>query len=101
MSGGASFSDVSNSVGLDVSNATEIDVEKFPMLEALPCFEEGRVGTPKTVNLAPVRLLLGEAVPAFASNIHLIGEKLQPFMDFALGVDADVTDRFRFRDTSL
>ena len=88
-------------MGFDVSNATEIDVEKFPMLEALRCFEEGRVGTPKTVNLARVRLPLGEAVSAFASNIHVMGEKLQPFMDFALGAKANVTDRFRFRDTGL
>ena len=101
MSDGAPSSGVSNPVGLDVCNATEIDVGKFPILEALPCFKEGRVGTPKTVNLARVRLPSGEAVSAFASNIHLIGENLQPFMDFALGAGANVTDRFRFRDAGL
>ncbi|CAM9352687.1 unnamed protein product [Ascophyllum nodosum] len=42
MSGGASSSGVSNPVGLEISNATVIDVEKFPMLEALPCFLEER-----------------------------------------------------------
>ena len=61
MSGGASSSGVSNSVGLDVSNATEIDVDKFPTLEAIHCFEEGRVGTTRIVNLARVRLPSGEA----------------------------------------
>ena len=77
MSGGPSSSGVSNPVGLDVSNATG-DVDKFPMLEDLHCFEEGRVGAPRTVNLARVRLPSGEAVSSFASNIHLVGEKLQP-----------------------
>ena len=101
MSGGASSSGISNPVGLDVSNATEIDVEKFSLLEDPPCFKEGRVGTPKTVNLARVRLPSGEAVPVFASNIFLIGEKFPPFMDFELGADANVTDRFHFRDTGL
>ena len=71
------------------------------MLEALSCFEEERVGTPKTVNLARVRLPSGEAVSAFELNIHLMGEKLQPFMDFALGADANVTDMFHFQDTGL
>ena len=47
MSGGASFSGVSSSVGLDVSNAEEIDVEIFPMLYSLPYFEEVRGLTEK------------------------------------------------------
>ena len=64
-------------------------------------FVEGRVGTPQTVNLARVRLPSGEAVSAFTSNIHLMGAKLQPFMDFALGEGAEVSDRFRFRDIGV
>ena len=101
MSGGASSSKGSNPAWLDVSNATAIDFDKSPIFEALPCFVEGRVGTPQTVNLARVRLPSGEAVTAFTSNIHLMGEKLQPFMDFALGEGAAVSDRFRFRDIGV
>ena len=101
MSGGASSSGASNPVGLDVSNITEIDVDKFPVLEALPCIKKGRVGTPRRVNLARVRLPSGEAVLSCASNIHFMEEKLQPFVDFALGADASETDRFRFRDTGF
>ena len=87
-------------MGLDVSNAEEIDVETFPMLYTLlPCSEEVRGGSPRTVNLARVRLPSGEAVWVFASNIYLMENKLQLFLDFALGADANVTDRFRFRDT--
>ena len=101
MSGGASSSEGSNPAGLDVSNATAIDFDKSPIFEALPCFEEGRVGTPQIVNLARVRLPSGEAVTTFTSNIHLMGEKLQPFMDFALGEGAAVSDRFRFRNIDV
>ena len=103
MFGGASSRGGSNPVGVEVevSNATAIDLEKYPMLEVLPCFEEGRVGTTKIVDLARVRLSSREAVSALALNIHLYGETLQPFMDFALGEGATVTDRFRFRDTGL
>ena len=100
MSGGASSSEGSPA-WLDVSNAKAIDFENAPIFETLPCFVEGRVGTPQTVNLARVRLPSGEAVSAFTSNIHLMGEKLQPFMDFALGEGAEVSDRFRFRDIGV
>ena len=79
MSGGASSSGaISNPAGLEVFNATEVDVESFPMSEDIPSFEEERIGTPKTVNLVRVRLSSGEAVPAFASNIHLMGESCSP-----------------------
>ena len=101
MSGGASSSEGSNLAWLDVSNATAIDFDKSPIFKALPCFVEGRVDTPQTVNLARVMLPSGEAVTAFTSNIHLMGEKLQPFMDFALGEGAAVSDRFRFRDIGV
>ena len=100
MSGTASSSEGSPA-WLDVSNAKAIDFEQSPVFETLPCFEEGRVGTPQTVNLARVRLPSGEAVTAFTSNIHLMVEKLQPFMDFALGEGAEVSDRFRFRDIGV
>ena len=89
---------IADPVGLDVSNATEIDVDKFPVLQTLPCFEGGEVGTPKTVNLARIMLPSGEVISLFASNIHFMGEKLQPFMDFSLGADANVVERFHFRD---
>ena len=52
------------------------------------------------MNVARVRLPSGEAVIAFAS-IHLIEEKLQPFVDLALGEGAAVTDKFRFRDIGV
>ena len=96
-SGGASSSSSSNAVGLDVLNATNIDMNEFPVLET-PYFNEGRVGTPNIVNLNCILLPLGEALSSFASNLYFMRENLQPFMGFAVGVDAEVADRLRFRD---
>ena len=98
MSGGASSSSATNPVGLNASTVTEIDVNKFPVLEYLPSFKEGRVGTPKTVSLARVLLPSGEAVSSFALNLHFMGGKLKPFMDFAVVVEADLEEMFDFRD---
>ena len=52
MSGGASSSNSNIPVGLDVSNATSIDMDKScPILKNISCFDEGRVETPKIANL--------------------------------------------------
>ena len=52
MSGGASSSSSSIPMGLDVSNSTVIDMNEFcPVLETIPCFDEGRVETPRIENL--------------------------------------------------
>jgi hypothetical protein len=70
----------------------------FPVFEVLPCFDKGKVGAPLTVNLARVLLPSGEALQEFASNIHMMGGVLQPFMDFALGANAAEAERFGYRD---
>ena len=43
MSGGASSSSSSRSVGSEVLNAGIVDMDKFPVLELSPCFDKGRV----------------------------------------------------------
>ena len=83
-------------MGSEVSNARVIGRDEFPVLELLPCFVKGRIGTPQTVNLNRVLLPSGEALSSFASNLHFMGGKLQPFMDFAVGADAEVANRFSF-----
>ena len=100
MPGGASLSCARNDVGSDVFNATEKDTNKFPVRKPLPCFEERRVGTPKTVNLDRDVLSSGEAInsSSFASDLHFVGGKLQPFVDLAVGAEADVADRPCFRN---
>ena len=98
MSGVATSSSSSRPVGSEVSNAGIIDMEVFPVVESLPCFVKGKVGTPQTVNIERVLLPTGEALSSFMSNLHFMGEKLQPFMDFAVGADAKLADRFSFRD---
>ena len=96
MSGGASSSSSSIPVGLDVSNATVIDMNEFCLvLETIPCFDEGRVETPRIENLQRV-MLPSQALETFASYLYFIGGKLQSFMDFAVGADAKVAFRFRF-----
>ena len=55
MSGGASSSNSNIPVGLDVSNATSIGMDKFcPILKTISCFDEGRVETPMIENLPRV-----------------------------------------------
>ena len=100
MSGGASSSSsISSPVGLDVSDATIIDINELPVLETLTCFDEARVGTPNTVNVKRVLLPLGEALSSpFAPDFHVMGGKLQLLTDFAVGADAKVADRFRFQN---
>ena len=98
MSGGASSSSSSRSVGSEVSNDGIVDMDEFPVLELSPCFDEGRVGRPPVVNLNRVLLPSGEALSLFAYNLHFMRGKLQPFMDFAVGADAELVDRFSFRD---
>ena len=98
MSGGASSSSSSRSTGSEVSNAGIVDMDKFPVVELSHCFDKGRVGRPPVVNLNRVVLPSGEALSLFTYNLHLMRGKLQPFIDFAVGADAEVADRFRFRD---
>ena len=88
----------SRPVGSEVSNASIIEMKTFPVVESLPCFDKGKVGAPQTVNLERVLLSTGEALSEFVSNLHFMGEKLQPFMDFAVGTDAELSERFSFRD---
>ena len=87
-SDGASASSSSNNVVLDDSNATAIYISRFPV-QKTPCYEARRVGTPKLVHLDRVVLPSGEALPSFASNLHFMGGKLQPFMEFAVGAGAE------------
>ena len=98
---GAYSSSSNNHAVLDVSNATDIGIDKFSILETLTCFEKGRVGTPKFVNLDHVVLPLRKALSSFTSNLHFMGGKMQSFMDFAVGADAEVTTGFRFRDAGV
>ena len=56
------------------------------------------MGAPQTVNLERVLLPTGESLSEFVANIHFMGEKLQPFMDFAVGADAELSERFSFRE---
>ena len=98
MSGGASSSSSSRPVRSEVSNAGVIDMEVFPVVESLSCFDKGKVRAPQTVNLERVLLPTGEALSAFVSNLHFMGEKLQPFINFAVGADAELSERFSFRD---
>ena len=108
MSGGASSSGSSSRpveqevstrpVGAELFNAKCIDMKAFPVVESLPCFDKGKVGAPKTVNLERVLLPTGESLSEFVANIHFMGEKLQPFMDFAVGADAELSERFSFRE---
>ena len=98
MSGGASSSSSSRSVGSEVSNASTVDMDEFPVLEWSPCFDKGRLGRPPVVSLNRVLLASGEALSLFAYNLHFMREKLHPCMDFAVGADAEVADRFSFRD---
>ena len=98
MSGGASSSGSSRPVEPEVSNAGIIDMKAFPVVEPLPCFDKGKVGAPQTVNLERVSLPTGESLSEFVANIHFMGEKLQPFMDFAVGADAELSERFSFRE---
>ena len=73
-------------------------MKEFPVVESLPCFDKGKVGAPQTVNLERVLLPTGESLSEFVANIHFMGEKLQPFMDFAVGADAELSERFSFRE---
>ena len=98
MSGGASSSSSSRLVGSEVSNAGIIDMEVFPVIESLHCFNKGKVGAPQTVNLDRVLLPTGGALSSFVSNLHFMREKLQPFVDFVVGADAELAERFSFRD---
>ena len=99
MSAGASSSGSSIPVWLDVSNSTIKDINEFcPVLETIPCFDERRVETPRIENLQRV-MLSRQVLYTFASYLYFMGRKLQSFMDFALGADAEVTFRFRFFDT--
>ena len=77
MSGGASFSSSSRPLESEVSNAGIVDIDEFPVLEALPCFDKRKVGTPQTVNLNRVLLPTGEALSSFASTLHFMGGKLR------------------------
>ena len=88
----------SRRVGSEVSNAGITDMKAFPVVESLLCFDKGKVGAPQTVNLERVLLPTGEALSEFVSTLHFMGEKLQPFMDFAVGADAELSERFSFRD---
>ena len=88
----------SRPVGSEVSNAGIIDMKAFPVVQSLPCFDKGKVGAPQTVNLERVLLPTGEALSEFVSDLHFMGEKLQPFMDFAVGADAELSERFSIRD---
>ena len=94
---GAFSSSSYNPVLLDACNATAIETDKFSVLETIPCFESAKVRTPKLVNLDRVVLPSEDAI-SFASNLHLMGGTLQPFMNFAMGAEAEVEARFRFRD---
>ena len=85
-------------VGSELSNAGIIDMKEFPVVESLPCFDKGKVGAPQMVNLERVLLPTGESLSEFVANIHFMGEKLQPFMDFAVGADAELSERFSFRE---
>ena len=72
MSGGASSSGSSSRpveqevstrpVGAELFNAESIDMKAFPVVESLPCFDKGKVGAPKTVNLERVLLPTGESL---------------------------------------
>ena len=94
MLGGPSSSSCNNPVALDVFNATAIDTAHFRVIETLPCFEAGRLGTPQMVNLDRGMLPSGEALSPFASILHFMGGRLQPFMDFAVGANAEVAAQF-------
>ena len=95
MSGGNSFG-CNNSVALIVSPAILIDAVQFSVLEMPQFLEVGKVRTPQKINLDRIMLSSGEARSPFSPNNGIMVEELQPFMDFALGVDAKVTARFQF-----
>ena len=77
--------------------STPQDIKKVSVLETLlSCFDEERVETPKIVNLQRALLPLGEALSFLRLISNVMGEKLQPFMDFAVGADAEVAARFCF-----
>ena len=73
-------------------------MEVFPVVESLTCFGKGKVEAPQTVNLDRILLPTGKALSSFVSTLHFMGGKLQPFMDFAVGADAELAERFSFRD---
>ena len=65
-------------MGSEASKAGIIDMDVFPVVEALPCLDKGRVRTPQTVNLDRVLLPTGEALSSFAFNFHFMREKCSP-----------------------
>ena len=93
MSGGNSSS-CNNS--FNVSPAILIDTVQFNVLEMLPFLEAGKVRTPQKINLDRIMLSSGEARSPFSPNNNIMENKLQPFIHFALGVDAKVAARSQF-----
>ena len=75
----------SHGFSADVSRVTPIDVDMYAILESFPCFSPGPLGTPHVVDLSRVYLPSGESLAVFDDSIHRIGDRLQPFMDAALG----------------
>ena len=70
----------------------------FPVMENLPCLKPGESGTAQVVNLNRGLFPSGRAFSPFSSNLHFMRKKLQPYMNIAVDKEAEVINRFQFRD---